>query len=193
MEGSADRFITIVVMYLGGMALAAGFFMLVRSALRSVRGEINRSRGAERPEWAPGIWMCARCRSSNHPSALRCGSCHRPREVLVHDLVEPPPDWIPERVDASSGAIVSLLHEPAAHTDTGAAHWRLKVGGQVVGSAARVAGAAALVRAIEGTDVVAFDVRGTGAVTFRLTDLIARLEGPRFPVEVACPERGLQR
>lgn len=191
MDGSADRFFTLVVMYGGGMVLAAGFLLLVRSALRSMRGEINRSRGAERPEWALGIWMCARCRSSNHPSAPRCGSCRRPREALVHEAVEPPHDWIPERVDASSGVIVSLLHEPTAHADAGAAHWLLKVGGQTVGSAARVAGAAALLRAIEGTDVVAFDVRGTGAVTFRLADLIARLEGPRFPLDVACPERGL--
>lgn len=86
--------------------------------------------------------------------------------------------------------MVRLLHDPAAHAEPSAAHWKVTVGRQMVGSAARRDGALALLRAIDGTDTITLDVRGTGAAEFRLTDLIARFEGRRFPLDVPCPERG---
>lgn len=190
MDESAARFVTLVVMYTGGMAIAAAFFMVVRGFLRSSRRQINRSRGAERPDWAPGIWLCAHCRSTNHPSARRCTSCHAPRADILRDPAEARPDWIPERIDASRGLIVTFAHDPAAHSDPGAAHWQLLVGGHMVGSAARRTGAIALLKALQGTETIAIDVRGTGAATYRLADAIARFEAPRFPIDVPCPERG---
>ncbi len=82
-----------------------------------------------------------------------------------------------------------MVHDPGAHVDAGAAHWRLMAGGQIVGSAARRDGALALLRALDGVDVVALDTHGTGPATYRLRDVIARFEAPRFPLDVPCPER----
>lgn len=99
------------------------------------------------------------------------------------------PDWIPDRIVVASADLVSLVHDPAAHADPGEPHWRLTAGGQTVGSAARQDGALALLRALDGPDTIGIDVRGTGLATYRLSDVIARFEGPRFPLEVPCPER----
>lgn len=136
-----------------------------------------------------GHLVMAHCRSTNVPAATRCGSCRQPREELEHAQVAARPDWIPERIDASRGMLVRLVHDPAAHADPSAAHWKVTVGRQMVGSAARRAGALELLRAIDGADAISLDVHGAGAAMFRVTDLIARFETPRFPLDVPCPER----
>ena len=70
------------------------------------------------------------------------------------------------------------------------AHGGLSVGGPTVGAAARRDGALELLRALDGIEIVALDVRGTGPARYRRADVIARFEGPRFPLDVPCPERG---
>ena len=107
----------------------------------------------------------------------------------MHEPVEPRPDWIPDRITADTGAIVALIHDPGAHVDPGEAHWRLTIGGRMAGSAASRDGALALLRALDGPRNVALDVRGTGPSTYRLSDVIDRFEGPKFPLNVPCPER----
>lgn len=175
---------------LGGMVIAWVLLSVLGGTSRRARREINRARGAERPDWAPGIWICAACRSSNHPTADRCATCRRPRQDLARDPEAPRPDWIPERIIVPTGMLAALLHDPAAHSDPGEAHWRVVIGGQTVGSAARRDGALGLLRAIEGADTILLDVRGTGAAAYRLVDVIARFEAPRFPLDLPCPERG---
>jgi len=172
-----------------GIVVAWAVFALLGVTVRRGRRSITRARGADRPDWAPGIWICTSCLSSNTPSATRCERCRRPREELVERVEPVRPDSIPERIEVPPGAFVSLRHDPEAHTDPGAAHWRLLVGGQTVASAARRDGASAMLRALRGADRVDLDVNGTGARTYRLADVIARFEGARFPLEVPCPER----
>lgn len=173
-----------------GMIIAWSVARLLGGAARTARQDISRARGADRPDWAPGIWHCAACLTTNHPAATRCVKCHEPRRELAHAHVEPRPDWIPERIAVPVGDVVTLVHDPAAHADPGEAHWRVTIGGRTVGSAARRDGALALLRALDGTGTVALDVRGTGAATYRLADVIARFEGARFPLDVPCPEAG---
>jgi len=174
---------------LAGVVVAWAVFTSLGGLVRRSRKSISRARGADRPDWAPGIWMCTSCLSSNTPSATRCERCRRPREELAQRVEPVRPDSIPERIEVPPGAFVSLRHDPEAHTDPGAAHWRLLVGGQTVASAARRDGASAMLRALHGTDIVDLDVNGMGARTYRLSDVIARFDGPRFPLEVPCPER----
>lgn len=173
-----------------GLVIAWAVTTFLSGMARTARRDINHARRADRPDWSPGIWFCAHCRSTNVPAATRCGSCRRARADLEHAPVAARPDWIPERIDASRGRIVSLVHGPAAHADPSDAHWKVTVAGQVVGSAAHRDGALALLRAIDGADTIAFDVRGTGPAVYRIGDVIARFEAPRFPLDVPCPERG---
>ena len=189
MDGAVGQMAIVAGALIGGMVIAWGLVTLLGGATRRARRDISRARGAERPEWAPGIWHCAACLSTNRPTATRCERCRRPREELVHDAAEVRPDWLPDRIPVPPNVIVTLVHDPSAHLDPGEAHWRLTAGGRTVGSAARREGALALLRALDGVDVIALDVRGTGPGTFRLADVIARFEAPRFPLDVACPER----
>jgi hypothetical protein len=107
---------------------------------------------------------------------------------LAHAPIEVRPDWIPERIEVPPAAVVTLVHDPGAHLDPSEAHWQVCVGGRMVGSAARRDGALALLRTLDGAEVVHLDVRGTGAAQYRLEDVIARFEGQRFPLDVPCPE-----
>lgn len=170
-----------------GLVLAWAVTTFLSGMARTARQQISHARGADRPAWAPGIWFCARCRSTNVAAATRCGSCRRPREEFVHAPVAARPDWIPERIDASPATLVHLLHDPAAHADPTAAHWKVIVGRQMVGSAAHRDGALALLRAIEGADTIALDVRGTGPAEFRIADLVARFEVPAFRSTFRAP------
>ena len=190
MEGAIGQMAVVAGALLAGMLLAWAVVAALGGASRTVRRNVSHARGADRPDWAPGIWQCAACLTTNRPSADRCEKCRRPRQELSHPPPEPRPDWTPDRIPASRGAIVTLIHDPHAHMDPGEAHWRLTVGGRTVGSAARRDGALALLRALDGPDVVAIDVRGTGPSTYRLADVIAQFEAPRFPLDVPCPERG---
>ena len=189
MDGALGQMAIVAISLAAGGVLAWALFGFVGGASRAARRDIARARGTDRPEWAPGIWHCASCLTTNRPSVTRCEKCHEPRRELEHPAAEVRPDWIPERITPPRDVIVSLIHDPKAHSDPGAAHWRLTAGGQTVGSAARRAGATALLRALDGVDVVAIDVRGTGPATYRLADAIARFEAPRFPLDVPCPER----
>ncbi len=189
MDGTLDRMALTAVMYTGGIVIGALALAAIAGLIRSSRRRVNRARGAERPEWAPGIWMCAHCRSSNHPTARVCTSCRQSRADLAREPVEARPDWIPEAIVVPSGSIPALVHEPAAHGDPEAAHWLVKVNGRIVGTAQRRAGALELLRRIEDSDLVLLDVRGDGAAMYRLTDAVARFEAPRFPLDVPCKER----
>ncbi len=187
-DGPVDRFLIWMLMYGGGLLIAWAALLFIVGALRAIRLRINRARGAERPIWAPGIWYCATCLSTNGPLAERCHSCRRPREALVQRLPDLAEDVIPTSIPVPEGAIVAMVHDDRAHTDPGDAHWRLTVSGSTIGSAARRDGALDLLRRVDGTDLVMLDVRGSGATTFRLADAIARFESPRFPFQVSCPE-----
>jgi hypothetical protein len=173
----------------GGLLIGAMLFAILRAADRRTRRAVTRARGADRPDWAPGIWMCAHCRSSNHPSAVVCATCRQARQDLPRTPAEPRPDWIPDRIEVPAGTIVALVHDPGAHGDPGAAHWQVRVAGRLAGSAARREGATELLRRLHGTDTIQLDVRGTGPSTYRLADAIARFDAPRFPLDVPCPER----
>lgn len=188
MDGALGQMAVVAAALLAGMVLAWATVSILRRADRLTRREINRARGADRPEWAPGIWHCAACLSTNPPTAARCARCREPRRELVHDPPETRPDWIPERIVVPPATAVTLVHDPRAHLDPSEAHWSVRVGGRMVGAAARRDGALALVRALDGVDVVYLDVRGTGTSEYRLTDVIARFEAPSFPLDVPCPE-----
>lgn len=190
MDSAVGQMAIVAGALLGGMLVAWVVVAALSGASRATRRRINRARGADRPEWASGIWQCATCLTTNRPSAERCERCRRPRQELAHPPIEPRPDWVPDRIAVPADAIVTLMHDPGAHVDPGEAHWRVTVGGSTVGSAARREGAVALLRALDGAELIALDIRGTGASTYRLADVIARFEAPAFPLAVPCPERG---
>jgi hypothetical protein len=187
-EQPVEQFVVLVVMYVGGIVLGAAVVWLIASAVRSSRRRVNQARGADRPSWAPGIWLCAFCLSTNAPATTTCRSCRRPRQDLDRRPAELAADVLPARIPVTAGAIVTLHHEARAHVDPGDPHWRLTVGGLTVGSAAGRSGVLALLRALDGADVVMLDIRGDGPAPYRLTDVIARFDGPRFPLDVACPD-----
>lgn len=189
MDGPLGPMLLVAVSLAGGMVLAWGTVTFLTWAARVAGRRFSHARGTDRPVWAPGIWHCASCLTTNLPSARRCARCHRPRVELTHAPAELRPDWIPERIAVPPGAIVTLVHDPAAHLDPGSAHWRVTAGGRTVGSAGRRDGALELLRALDDVDVIALDVRGTGPSEYRLADVIARFETPRFPLDVDCPER----
>jgi hypothetical protein len=189
MDSALEQMAAVGGILLAGVVLGWAVFAVLRGASRATRRSISQARGADRPEWVSGIWQCASCLTTNREAATRCEKCRRPREELVHEPVEPRPDWIPDRIPADSGAIVTLIHDPGAHLDPGEAHWRLTIGGRTAGSAASRVGALALLRALEGPRTVALDVRGTGPSTYRLSDVIERFEAVAFPLNVPCPER----
>lgn len=189
MDSPIEQMAVVGGILLAGIALGGVVFAILGGASRATRRSISQARGADRPEWVPGIWQCASCLSTNREAATRCEKCRQPREDLVHDAVEPRPDWLPERIPADPGAIVTLIHDPRAHGDPGEAHWRLTIGGRMAGSAASRDGALALLRALDGPRTVALDVRGTGPSAYRLSEVIDRFEAPKFPLDVPCPER----
>lgn len=187
-ERPIEQFAVFVLMYVGGIVLGAAVVWGISSAIRGSRRRVNHARGADRPIWSPGIWLCAFCLSTNAPATTSCRSCKRPRQDLDRRPAELATDVIPERIPVTPGSIVTLHHEPRSHVDPGDPHWRLTVGGVTVGSAARRPGVLALLRALDGVDVVMLDVRGDGPAPYRLSDVIGRFDGPRFPLAVACPE-----
>jgi hypothetical protein len=187
-DGAVGQMAMVAAALLAGLVLAWALFAILGRTDRTARREINRARGTERPEWAPGIWHCAACFSTNPPTAERCARCREPRRGLAHAPIEVRPDWIPDRIEVPPATVVTLVHDPRAHLDPSEAHWQMRVGGRTMGSAALRDGALALLRSLDGVEVIALDVRGTGTSQYRVTDVIARFEARRFPLEVPCPE-----
>ena len=97
-------------------------------------------------------------------------------------------DIVPTAIPAS-GALVLLEHNPAAHEDALAGHWRLRVNGVVSGSAARRDGALDLLRALEGAETVYYDPNGNGVGPYPVAALIGAFEAPTLPVAGPCPEQ----
>lgn len=189
MDGPLGAATFVALGLLGGIVLAWGVSLLLGGSIRAGRGALGRARGGERPTWAPGIWHCADCLSTNPPTAERCARCRAPRRELRHDAVEPRPDFVAPTIPVPPDVLVTLVHDPDAHADPGVAHWRLQVGGQRVAWAYRRDGALAMLRAIDGSATIQLDALGTGARAYRLEDVIARFAGPTFPIDVPCPER----
>jgi hypothetical protein len=100
------------------------------------------------------------------------------------------PDIIPASIPAGSSATVVLEHNPAAHLDGLNGHWRLRVNGVIVGSAARRDGVLAMLRAVEGADAALFDPNDSGYARYALPALIAAFEKPKLPLSAPCPEKG---
>jgi hypothetical protein len=185
-----------VVVFLLIMGLS---FLLAVAATGALRAGATRAGPATRralgrpapPDpWASGEWACGRCRSVNRPSATTCEGCRAPR-ASVEIQAAPPvpaPDVIPAGIPAGAAATVTLEHNASAHEDALVGHWRLRVDGVVVGSAAHRDGALALLRAVHGADAVMFDPRGDGYAPYALPSLIAAFEAPRLPVRTPCPE-----
>lgn len=73
-EQPIEQFTVFVLMYVGGIVLGAALLWLATGAVRRARRGINHARGADRPPWAPRIWHCASCLSTNSPAA----PCWRP-------------------------------------------------------------------------------------------------------------------
>lgn len=188
MGETLERFATYVLLYGGGILLEAVVLAFVGGLVRSAARRAARARGSDRPDWASGIWLCAGCRSTNTAVARSCRACGRAREDLPRPPVEPLQDVVPEHIPVPPGAAVMLRHDPAAHLDPATPHWRVTVANQTVGSAARRDGVRALLRALDGAPTVFLDVRGVGAVAYRTDDVVRRFDGPRFPLEVPCPE-----
>jgi hypothetical protein len=144
------------------------------------------------PPWDTGEWACGRCRSVNRAASVRCERCRAPRAATQITFAGLPtePDVLPTSIPAGAGAMVTLEHNEAAHRDALNGHWRLRVNGVMVGSAARRDGALALLRAVEGADAVLFDPNGSGYARYALPALIAAFEQSRLPISEPCPEKG---
>ena len=143
------------------------------------------------PPWATGAWACGQCRSVNRAASVVCERCRSRRQQvqLAFGGIATEPDILPERIPAGPGAVVTLEHNEAAHRDGLNGHWRLRVSGVTVGSAARRDGALALLRAVTGAEAVLFDASGAGYAAYALPSLIAAFEQPRLPISVPCPEK----
>jgi hypothetical protein len=98
-------------------------------------------------------------------------------------------DIVPAQIEAPDGSVIVLEHNAAAHADGLVGHWRLRVNGAILGTAARRDGALALLRAVQGTDAVLFDPNGAGYAPYSRSALIAAFEAPRLPISAPCPER----
>jgi hypothetical protein len=145
----------------------------------------------ERAPWASNGWACGRCHTVNRHTRRECERCRSPRESteMAFAQVATEPDIIPASIPAGAGAIVTLEHNSAAHTEGLNGHWRLRVNSVIVGSAARRDGAVALLRAVEGANAVLFDPRGAGIAPYPISALIAAFESPKLPLSVPCPEQ----
>jgi hypothetical protein len=189
---SAATALTFLFLVYGGGLLAWGVWQLA-ARIRRRAGPTTRSL-IGRPEpapWAQATWACGRCLSVSPHWADRCQRCRADR-ASAEVLVAPPagtPDTIPAAIPAE-GALVLLEHNPAAHADGLAGHWRLRVNGVIAGSAARRDGALGLLRALQGTETVYYDRQGRGVAPCPVDALIRSFEAPALPLAEPCPEHG---
>lgn len=182
--------LVLALAFLAAVAFRGG----VRAALRRADAATRRLFGRPRPPspWATGEWACGRCKTLNRGSSRACERCRSPRAEADMRFAPVPtePDIVPASIPAGVGAVVTLEHNAAAHTQGLNGHWRLRVNSVIVGSAARRDGALALLRAVEGADAVLFDPKGDGYAAYPLPALIAAFEAPRLPIRAPCPEAG---
>ncbi len=189
-EGLATRSVALIALIVVSVVLGLAFRDGMSAYHRGFQRAAVRSIGREAPpDWIETTWLCAICRSVNVRSAVRCASCRsaRGQAEAIRVVREAEPDVIPESIDGA-GARVTLEHNGVAHQAPLETHWRILVNGRVFGSAAQREGAIALLRAVRGSDIVFFDPRGAGIMTFPVGDLIAALERSRSPLRVPCPE-----
>lgn len=191
-EAMALRAAVFVGLMLASLVLALGFRDLLGRWRRGAGPLARRALGRPAPPpWEHREWLCGGCRSLNAASAARCRTCRTPRATGELRLERPAPgaeDQIPARIEAAPPSTVVLEHRAAAHGDGLVGHWRLRVNGVVSGTAAHHGGALALLRALDGPQVVVFDPDGGGHRPFPLAALIAAFEGPRPPIPGPCPE-----
>jgi hypothetical protein len=186
----AGRLLAFLVFGGAGVLLAVGVRDLLRHWERSAGPGLGKLVGRPRtPEWVTTQWLCGGCRSFNHQSVDRCHRCGRARSnAQLHPPPSvPPEDIIPAAIDVT-GRRVSLDHNRAAHLDGLHSHWQLRVDGQVVGSASLRTGAVALLRCVEGTDMIWFDPHGSGHGQYNLGRLVAAFSAGRLPISEPCPE-----
>ena len=191
-DGIAARAGLLAFAFIAGLVLAVAFRDALSRYVRGLGPAIQRGLGRTNPpDWDRGDWLCRWCLSVNGRTAVRCLKCKTSRESaeLPRPAPERGPDAIPRAIVVPLGALVVLEHNAAAHADALAGHWRLRVGREIVGSAAFRDGVVELLRSIEGADVVLFDPRGIGHRSYRLGDLASRFDRDEMPLDMPCPER----
>jgi hypothetical protein len=178
--------IGVVALILAKAAFEAGEHVLRDVLPRRVRRHVA---GPDPLPWDPAFWICGSCLSSNrvqHPLCKRCGVARATGELRAAS-VAPAPDVVPATIPVSHFSTLRLAHDPAAHVDPGAPHWKLLVGGAVAGSVASTARVGELLGSVRGAEYVLFDALGTGTGTYRINELaFARRPSP---LRVPCPER----
>jgi hypothetical protein len=195
-EGVAVRAVVFLLLIGVGIVLALAFRDAARGYRRGLGAAVRSAIGRpEPPAWARGEWACGACRSVNRRDARSCDTCRAPRAAVELAFAPPEaaPDILPEVIPAGAGSTVTLEHNAAAHSDGLSGHWRLRVNGVTVGSAATRDGALHLLRAVRDAEAVLFDPRGAGYAPYGLADLIRAFEGPRLPVSGPCPEAVTRR
>jgi hypothetical protein len=175
--------------YLLAWATWQGLGRMARNADRTTRRVFGRRPLGQ--DWDRGTWACGRCRTVNRPALVACERCRAPRAEVEMHAGPPPgePDIIPAEITVPDGSVIVLEHNAAAHADGLVGHWRLRVNGVILGSAARRDGALALLRAVHGTDAVLFDPNGAGYATYSRSALMVAFEAPKLPLAAPCPER----
>jgi hypothetical protein len=182
--------VALLVIAIASIVLGLAFRNGITAYFRGFGRAAARALGQETPpDWLVTEWICGACRSVNVRTASRCARCKSGRagNEMVAAAATTGPDLIPKSIDGA-GRRVTLEHNRAAHRGPGGGHWRLRIDGSVVGSAALRDGALGLLRVVHGTQIVHFDAHGTGAARYRIADLINAFEGPALPINVPCPE-----
>ena len=193
--GDGGSVATRAIVFIMLMAIAGSAAVWFMHALRDGRlgAMTRRLLGRPLPQpWATGEWACGQCHTANRASSQACARCRSPRAAVELAFADVPaePDILPVSIPAGAGSTVVLEHNSAAHTDGLNGHWRLRVNGVIVGSAARRDGALAMLRAVEGADAVLFDPSGAGYAAYALRSVIAAFESPKLPINAPCPEAG---
>jgi len=193
LDAMALRGLALVVISVVVIVLALAARDALGQAARTITRDVGRALGAPvRPDWYVSEWLCGACRSTNRNARDRCSSCRTScTEAELHRVPSTPVETLPTVIAVPAGAHVRLDHEAGAHRDGLNGHWRLRVNGQIIGTASRRAGALALLRAVDGAEVIQFDPTGSGYERYMLRDVIAAFEGPRFPLDIPCPEAAL--
>lgn len=190
------RLVLVVIPYAGGMFVAWWLVNAFRAWRRRAGDKARDLMGTSNPPpWMTGDWACGRCHTVNRHARDQCQGC-RARRSDVQMTFEPPPaepDAIPDNAFVGPGGVCMLEHNGAAHAERLNGHWRLRINGVVTGTAAMRDGAAALLRAVEGTELILFDPHESGPAVYRVDALIAAFEHGRLPFNGTCPEHSGSR